>query len=97
MRLVMNTLDDMKIVQIWLTNAEKNDPEVAEKLRPLYAENKSRGYMTVVYKSGGQDMKEGMRDLLVYNKRKLAELEVQQEKQAAQQEEESDGISFMGL
>ncbi len=80
MLLVINTLDDQKIVQIWLTNAEKDDPSVAAALTPLYAQNKSQGYQTVVYKSGRQDLKEGIRDLLLYNKRKIAELEVRQEK-----------------
>ncbi len=78
--MVMTTLDDKKIVQIWLTNAEQGDPAVAAALKPVYAQNKSRGYQTVVYKSGKQDLKEGIRDLLLYNKRKLAELEVQREK-----------------
>ncbi len=79
--MVMSVLEDRKIVQIWLTNEEKDDPNVHARLKPMYQRNKSQGYMTVVYKSGKQDLKEGIRDLLLYNKRKLAELEVQQEKQ----------------
>ncbi len=81
MPLVMSVLEDRKIVQIWLTNEEKDDPNVHARLKPMYAENKQRGFQTVVYKSGKQDLKEGIRDLLLYNKRKLAELELQQEKQ----------------
>lgn len=80
MLLVTNTLEDKRIVQIWLTNAEQNDPSVIAALKPIYAKNKSQGYQTVVYKSGHQDLKEGIRDLLLYNKHRLAELEVQQEK-----------------
>ncbi len=79
--MVMSILEDRKIIQIWLTNEEKDDPNVHAKLKPIYAENKRQGFQTVVYKSGKQDLKEGIRDLLIYNKRKLAELEVQQEKQ----------------
>lgn len=79
--MVMSVLEDHKLVQIWLTNEEKDDPDVHARLKPVYAENKRQGFQTVVYKSGHQDLKEGIRDLLLYNKRKLAELEVQREKQ----------------
>ncbi len=83
MPLTVTCLEERKIVQIWLTQAEKKDPELQARLKPLYQKNKAQGYMTVVYKSGDQELKEGIRDLLLYNKRKLAELEVQQEKQSA--------------
>ncbi len=79
--MVMNVLEEQKIIQIWLTNEEKDDPDVHARLKPVFTENNQRGFQTVVYKSGKQDLKEGIRDLLLYNKRKLAELELQQEKQ----------------
>ena len=35
----MNVRDDKKIVEIWLTNAEKNDPVLRESLKDVYAKN----------------------------------------------------------
>ncbi len=73
--------DDSKIVEVWLTNAEKDDPAVQERLKPLYAAYKLKKYTVCVFKSGGQDMYTSVRDLLAYNRRKIAENYVKQEKQ----------------
>jgi len=34
--LAMIVRDDRKLVEIWLTNAEKNDPNVREGLKDIY-------------------------------------------------------------
>ncbi|MCC8100074.1 MAG: hypothetical protein LIO78_08460 [Clostridiales bacterium] len=38
----MNVRDDKKQVEIWLTNAEKNDPQMQVQLRAIYAEYKKK-------------------------------------------------------
>ena len=76
----MNVRDDKKIVEIWLTNAEKVDPILREGLKELYAEYKAKKYLVAVFESGGGDLYENTRDLLLYNRRRSAEKTVQEEK-----------------
>lgn len=73
--------DDMKLVMIWLTRAEVEDTVLRERLKTLYAEYKAKKYMVAQFHSGTEDLYEGTRDLLLYNRRRSAELEVQREKQ----------------
>lgn len=76
----MNVRDDKKLVEIWLTNAEKIDPVLREGLKEIYAKYKAKKYMVAVFESGKGNLYENMRDLLLYNRRRSAEREVQQEK-----------------
>ena len=78
----MDVRDDKKIVEIWLTNAEKNAPVLREQLKDVYAEYKAKKYMVAVFESGSADLYQSTRDLLLYNRRRLAEKEIQAEKQA---------------
>lgn len=43
--LEMRVHDDKKLVEVWLTKAEKDDPRVQAELITLYAQYKSRKYM----------------------------------------------------
>ncbi len=79
--MIVNVLEAKRLVQVWLTNAERESQEILNSLKPMYQRNQAQGFMTVVYKSGKHDLQQDIRALLLYNKRKLAELEVQQEKQ----------------
>ena len=76
----MNVRDDKKLVEIWLTNAEKIDPVLREGLKELYAKYKAKKYMVAVFESGKGNLYENTRDLLLYNRRRSAEKAVQQEK-----------------
>lgn len=76
----MNVRDDRKLVEIWLTNAEKIDPVLRAGLKEIYAKYKARKYMVAVFESGKGDLYENTRDLLLYNRRRSAEMAVQQEK-----------------
>ena len=69
-----------KLVEIWLTNAEKKDPVLREGLKDIYDKYKKKKYLVAVYESGEKDLYQGTLDLLAYNKRRSAELEVQREK-----------------
>lgn len=69
--------DNTKIVEVWMTNAEKNDPAVQAQLKELYAKYKEKKYTVAVFYSGGGDLYQSTRDLLAYNKRKCAELAAQ--------------------
>lgn len=77
----INVRDERKLVEVWLTNAEKSDSAVRERLKLLYAAYKKKNYLVAVYLSGGRDIYRSTLDLLVYNKKRVAELAVQREKQ----------------
>lgn len=76
----INVNHERKLVEVWLTNAEKNDPAVRERLKPLYAKYKQQRYLVAVFESGSQDLYQSTRDLLAFNKRRTAELAVQRQK-----------------
>ena len=78
----MEVREQSKIVELWLTREEKDDPAFRESLRPLYQKYKNQKYLVAVYLSGEEDLYQQTRDLLLYNRRRLAEKEVQAEKQA---------------
>ena len=73
----MNVRDDQKLVEIWLTNAEKIDPVLREGLKEIYAKYKTKKYMVAVFQSGQGDLYENTRDLLLFNRRRAAERAVQ--------------------
>ena len=76
----MNVRDEQQLVEIWLTNAEKKDQELRAGLKDIYDIYKKKKYLVAVFESGEKDLYQGTLDLLAYNKRRCAELEVQREK-----------------
>ena len=75
--------DDRKLVEIWLTNAEKNDPKVREGLKDIYDKYKNTKHTVAVFQSGKGDLYENTRDLLLYNRRRTAQKEVEAARAAA--------------
>ena len=78
----MTINENSKIVELWLTRAEKADAAVQEALKPIYQKYKEQKYLVAVFLSGEEELYPQTRDLLLYNRRRLAEKEVQAEKQA---------------
>lgn len=76
----INIRDDLKIVDIWLANSEKEDRELREQLKPLYAEYRAKKYLVAVFESGSEDLWDNTSQLLCTNRRRMAEREVAQEK-----------------
>lgn len=76
----MNVRDDKRLVEIWLTNAEKKDPCIRTSLKDIYDKYKKEKYLVAVFESGEKDLYRGTLELLSYNKRRFAEMEVQREK-----------------
>ena len=72
--------DERKLVEIWLTNAEKSDPVLRAGLQNIYDKFKKKKYLVAVFESGNGDIYEQTRDLLLYNRQRMAEQEVQREK-----------------
>ena len=77
----MNVRDDIKIVDIWLTNEEKENLELREQLKPIYHEYEQKKYLVAVFESGDEDLWDNTSQLLCTNRRRMAEREVAQEKQ----------------
>lgn len=75
--------DAQKIVEVWLTNAEKNDPAIVARLKPLYRAYQKQKYTVAVFQSGSADLFGCTSDLLRYNRRRVAELETLREKSAS--------------
>ena len=78
----MEIRDESKIVELWLTREEKDDLAFWESLKPIYQEYKEQKYLVAVFHSGEEDLYQQTRDLLLYNRRRQAEKEVQAEKRA---------------
>lgn len=77
-----NVHEDRKIVEIWMTRDEKNDPAIQDRLQKIYAEYQKKKYLVAVFQSGRQDLYQNTRDLLAYNKKHSAEMAVHQMKKA---------------
>ena len=78
----MEIREQSKIVELWLTREERDDAAFRETLRPICQQYKAQKYLVAVFLSGEEDLYQQTRDLLLYNRRRLAEKEVQAEKQA---------------
>ena len=83
MSLEIHVRDDRGLVEIWLSNAEKKDPSLREGLKGIYDKYKKKKYLVAVFESGERDLYPSTLELLAYNKRRCAELEVHREKQRA--------------
>ena len=66
-----------KLVCIWLTRNESVDPEVLASLEPIYQKYTALNYLVVVFRSGSQELIGVTSELLRYNRRLLAEREVE--------------------
>ena len=81
--LEVHVKDDMKLVTVWLTCVEQEDTAIREQLKALYADYKAKKYMVAQFHSGTEDLYRNTRDLLLFNRKRIEELTVQREKQAA--------------
>ena len=69
----MEVREQSKIVELWLTREERDDPAFRESLKPIYQQYKDQKYLVAVFLSGEEDLYQQTRDLLLYNRRRLAE------------------------
>ena len=73
--------DGSKLVEVWLTNSEKRDRELRDRLRLLYREYRKKDYLVAVFESGEQDLTELTSGLLCDHRRRSAQREVTLERQ----------------
>lgn len=79
----MNVKDDVQIVEIWLSNAEKNDKQLRDSLQVIFDKYRKKKYMVAVFESGSKDLYQGTLDLLVYNRKLSAQKQAQRDKHRA--------------
>lgn len=79
----MKVKDDVQIVEIWLSNAEKNDKQLRDSLQVVFDKYKKKKYMVAVFESGEKDLYQGTLELLAYNRKLSAQKQVQRDKQRA--------------
>lgn len=82
----INVRDDSKIVEVWLTKEEKRSQTLLESLKLLYQKYKAQNYMVAVFQSGEHDLPEYTSDLLRYNRRRIAHMELQREKKLREEQ-----------
>ena len=76
----LNVRNDSKIVEIWLTKAEKQDAKLQKELKLVYESFHEVGYTVATFLSGDQDLVDTTSDLVCYNRKRIAQLEVEWEK-----------------
>lgn len=69
-----------KVIEVWLTRAEKADEALQCRLRPMYARWKRQKYLVAVYCSGAQDLQEQTACLLLHNRNVFAAQAAEQER-----------------
>ncbi len=74
--------EELKLVEIWLTRAEQEDQQLREQLRSVYRDYKEKKYMVAQFQSGQEDLYGLTRDLLLFNRKRIEELAIRQEKEA---------------
>ena len=77
----LNVRNDSKIVEIWLTREEKQDAQMQRKLKLVYRSFHETGYTVATFLSGEQALEEITSGLICYNRKRIAQLEVEQEKE----------------
>ncbi len=69
-----------KLVEFWLTSADQEDSHLREQLRQQYSIYKEKNYMVAQFHSGTESLYPLTRELLLYNRKRVAQMEVQREK-----------------
>lgn len=62
MQVIINEKE--KLVEYWLTSAEKSDLALREALKPEFTRWKAKKYLPVVYESGTGNLRDGMDGLM---------------------------------
>ena len=76
----LNVRNESKIVEIWLTKAEKQDARLQKELKLVYESFHEVDYTVATFLSGDQDLADTTSDLVCYNRKRIAQLEVEREK-----------------
>ena len=78
--MVIKEHEDMKIVEIWLTKQEQEDAALRQTLQKLYQDYSRRKFKIAQFHSGAGSLYDAPRDLLLFNRKRIAEMENRREK-----------------
>ena len=78
--MVIKEHEDMKIVEIWLTKQEQEDAALRQTLQKLYQNYSRRKFKIAQFHSGAGSLYDATRDLLLFNRKRIAEMENRREK-----------------
>lgn len=78
--MVLKEHEDLKIVEIWLTQAEQEDEALHQQLQKLYQNYNRRKFKVAQFHSGTGSLYDATRDLLLFNRKRIAEMENRREK-----------------
>ena len=78
--MVLKEHEDMKIVEIWLTKQEQEDAALHRTLQKLYQDYSRRKFKIAQFHSGAGSLYDATRDLLLFNRKRIAEMENRREK-----------------
>lgn len=70
---------ESKIVEVWLTKAERDDVAFRESLKPMYKKYQEQKYLVAEFLSGDEDLYDLTRDLLLFNRRRSAEVAINED------------------
>jgi len=77
----ININDNTKTAEFWLTRNESDNPDFRKNIKPLCKEFSSKKYFVAIFMSGDKELFEQTSNLLCYNKKRIAQLEVERDKQ----------------
>lgn len=76
----INVDNERKLVELWLSHDEQDDPVFMETLKPRYREYADRKYLVAVFQSGSRDLYQATSDLLCYNRKRIHGLKPKKER-----------------
>lgn len=77
--MVLQVHEDMKIVEVWLSHDEEKDETLRQRLKVLYQDFTSWKFKVAEYHSGTEPIYEFTRYLLLYNRKRIAKIEIERE------------------
>ena len=78
--MVLKEHEDMKIVEIWFTKQEQEDEALHQTLQKLYQDYSRRKFKVAQSHSGAGSLYDATRHKLLFNRRRLPEIENRREK-----------------
>jgi len=93
----VSVYDDVKIVTVWLTRSEEQNDEVEKQIQQMCKDYTAKKYKVAVFHSGTDSFYECVKDLVVYNRTRSAELELQREKEAEYSQTPSGQIVYSDI
>ena len=72
--------ENEKLIEVWLTNQEREKLEIKEQMAEIYRQGKERRFLVAVFLSGREELDELTSALLRHNRDKLARQEVQRQR-----------------